>query len=149
MLLTTQYLEEADQLADRIAVIDHGRLIAEGTADDLKSRIGGEILTVSVADDSHLPDALRILSAHGDEIPVVDDGQRRVTVPVSDGAALLAGVVRELDDAGATLSEIGLRQPTLDEVFLALTGRPAEHDANSTSNGTVLETSAASRTGGR
>ena len=149
VLLTTQYLEEADQLADRIAVIDHGRLIAEGTAEELKSRIGGEMLTVSVADSAHLPDAVRILAAHGDDAPVVDGGQRRVTVPVSDGAGLLAGVVRELDDAGATLSEIGLRQPTLDEVFLALTERPAEDVAKSNGDGAVLAPSAVSQPGGR
>jgi ABC-2 type transport system ATP-binding protein len=81
----------------------------------------------------------RILAADGDDTPVVDDGQRRVTVPVSDGAGLLAGVVRELDEAGATL----------DEVFLALTGRPAEDGATSNAKGELLEPSAATHTGGR
>ena len=149
VLLTTQYLEEADQLADRIAVIDQGRLIAEGTAADLKSCIGGEILTVSVADAAHLPDASRILATHGDDTPVLDDAQRRVTVRVSEGAGLLAGVIRALDDAGATLTEIGLRQPTLDEVFLALTGRPAEGAPQSNGSDALLAPSAATQSGER
>ena len=148
VLLTTQYMEEADQLADRIAVIDRGRLIAEGTPAELKSRSGGEVLTVRAADDACLPEVQRVLGAHGDDTPVVDSEHGRVSVRVSDGAGLLAGVVRALDDAGVALSEIGLRQPTLDEVFLALTGRRAEDGAESNDDGAKSAPAAVNRPGG-
>ena len=125
VLLTTQYLEEADQLADEIVVIDHGRIIAQGTAADLKARSGGEHLTVRVSDLASLEQVRRVLEAEGDAPPVVDEAVGTVSVAVTNGPARLAGVVRRLDEASVTIADIGLRQPTLDEVFLSLTGHRA------------------------
>ncbi len=128
VLLTTQYLEEADQLADTIVVIDHGKVIAQGTAAELKSRTGGEFLTVRVSDLAMLDGARRVLAAAGDGEPVVDAAAGAVSVAVSNGAARLAGVVRDLDAAAVAIADVGLRQPTLDEVFLSLTGHRAASD---------------------
>ncbi len=125
LLLTTQYLEEADRLAHRIVVIDAGQVIASGTSDDLKSQVGGERIDVVVRDATRLRDAQSALSRAVGADAHLDTGARRVTVPVVGGAAALAGVVRELDAAGVTVDDIGLRRPTLDEVFLRLTGRTA------------------------
>ena len=125
VLLTTQYLEEADQLADEIVVIDHGRIIAQGTAADLKARSGGEHLTVRVSDLASLEHVRRVLEAEGHAPPVVDEAVGTVSVAVTNGPARLAGVVRRLDEASVTIADIGLRQPTLDEVFLSLTGHRA------------------------
>ena len=126
VLLTTQYLEEADQLADEIVVIDHGRIIAQGTATELKARSGGEHLTVRVSDLAALEAVRGVLEAEGDGPPTVDEAVGTVSVAVSNGPARLAGVVRRLDEASVTIADIGLRQPTLDEVFLSLTGHRAE-----------------------
>jgi ABC-2 type transport system ATP-binding protein len=127
LLLTTQYLEEADALADTIAVVDHGRIIARGTADELKSQVGGERIEVVVRDRAAVPRAMDVLSAdcHGEV--TLDEHTRRLTVPASGGgASVLVQVVRDLDEAGITIDDIGLRRPTLDDVFLALTGHAAE-----------------------
>ncbi|MCY3748165.1 MAG: ATP-binding cassette domain-containing protein [Chloroflexi bacterium] len=134
VLLTTQYLEEADQLADEIVVIDHGRIIAQGTAADLKARSGGEHLTVRVSDLAALEEVRQVLEAEGDGPPTVDDATGTVSVAVSNGPARLAGVVRRLDEAEVAIADIGLRQPTLDEVFLSLTGHRA---ANETADATT------------
>ena len=126
VLLTTQYLEEADQLADQIVVIDSGLVIASGTADELKAQIGGEQIDIVVHEAAHLAGAVEALSRIGSGVPHVDEDARRVTVPVRGGAAALVEVVRELDLVGIAVEDLALRRPTLDEVFLALTGQGAE-----------------------
>ncbi|MFD4633256.1 ATP-binding cassette domain-containing protein [Streptomyces sp. NPDC058284] len=118
VLLTTQYLEEADQLADRMSVIDGGRVVAEGTADDLKGKLGGDRIDVVVRDAAHLPRTAELLP-HG---ATVDADRRMVSAPVTDRMEALTGVVRALLDAGIDAEDVALRRPTLDEVFLSLTG---------------------------
>ena len=125
VLMTTQYLEEADLLADDIAVIDHGTLIARGTALELKQRTGGERLEILVTKEEQVPAAAAALSALSGETPFVDATARHVSVPVSSHGGILTRAVRELDAAGVEVDDIGFRRPTLDEVFLALTGKPA------------------------
>ena len=125
VLLTTQYLDEADELADSIVVIDHGSIIAQGTSDDLKARTGGTYLTVRVSDLSVLNAVSELLAVEGDAPPIVNVHSGEVAVAVTNGPARLAGIVRRLDEASIAIVDIGLRQPTLDEVFLSLTGRPA------------------------
>ncbi|MFV2118542.1 ATP-binding cassette domain-containing protein [Streptomyces sp. Act-28] len=127
VLLTTQYLEEADHLAHEICVVDHGRVIARGTSDQLKARTGGERVEVVV----HAPDQIaagrEVLAAFGRGGGVtVEEHTRRLTVPVTGGAKLLAEVIRELDARGVGIDDIGLRRPTLDDVFISLTGHSAE-----------------------
>ncbi|WKX72272.1 ATP-binding cassette domain-containing protein [Streptomyces sp. XD-27] len=129
LLLTTQYLEEADRLADDIAVVDHGRVIARGTADQLKARVGGERVEVVVHEREHIATAEAVLRALGKGETSVREHTRQVTVPVTGGARLLAEVIRELDARGVEIDDIGLRRPTLDDVFIALTGHGAEAEA--------------------
>src|SRR5215217_847598 len=121
VLLTTQYLEEADQLADRITVIDNGKVVADGRADELKRRVGGQTLQVRPSSRGDLNSAKRILGELTGVAPVLDDDGGLLTAPVSD-ADLLYPVVRKLDEAGIVADELDLRLPSLDEVFLALTG---------------------------
>ncbi|MEU4098477.1 ATP-binding cassette domain-containing protein [Streptomyces sp. NPDC026673] len=121
VLLTTQYLEEADQLADRISVVDRGRVIADGTADELKARTGGDRIDVVLRDAAHLAAAKDLLPATGEEVSV-DADRRLLSAPVADRMAALTGVVRGLEAAGIEAEDIALRRPTLDEVFLHLTG---------------------------
>jgi oleandomycin transport system ATP-binding protein len=128
VLLTTQYLDEADQLAHDIAVIDHGQVIATGTPDELKSRVGGRVLEVSPADPAELPRVAEALARYTAAEPVIEPESGQVTVRVSDAAAFPA-VVRRLDDEGIALAEFALRKSSLDEVFLTLTGHPAQSDA--------------------
>ncbi|NTW38839.1 MAG: ATP-binding cassette domain-containing protein [Cellulomonadaceae bacterium] len=130
LLLTTQYLEEADALADSIMVIDHGRVIAQGTADQLKAQVGGERLEVTVTDAARVGEAGALLAPLGVGEPVVDTHRRSLVVPVSGGASVLMDGLRVLDAAGIAIDDVGLRRPTLDDVFLSLTGRPAEEVAD-------------------
>ncbi|MEU6605277.1 ATP-binding cassette domain-containing protein [Streptomyces shenzhenensis] len=126
LLLTTQYLEEADHLAHEIAVVDHGRVIAKGTSDQLKARTGGERVEVVVHEREHITTAAEVLRGFGKGDTTVEAHTRKLTVPVSGGAKLLAEVIRELDTRGIEIDDIGLRRPTLDDVFLSLTGHLAE-----------------------
>ncbi|MFF8927797.1 ATP-binding cassette domain-containing protein [Streptomyces longwoodensis] len=126
LLLTTQYLEEADHLAHDIAVVDHGRVIARGTSDQLKARTGGERVEVVVHERDAIATAAEVLRGFGKGDTTVEDHTRKLTVPVTGGAKLLAEVIRELDGRGIEIDDIGLRRPTLDDVFLSLTGHAAE-----------------------
>ena len=126
ILMTTQYLEEADRLADDIAVIDHGVVIARGNADQLKRQVGGERLEITISDDAPIDVAERVLGTLGEGAVLVNAATRRVSVGVTSHGALLTRAIRELDAAGVNVDDIGFRRPTLDEVFLAVTGRPAE-----------------------
>ena len=123
VLLTTQYLEEADQLADDIMVLDHGRVISQGTPEELKNQAGDQVLELRTVDGGQLALAAKIVETVTGA-PVTDDGLV-ASVPVTD-AALLPEVVRRLDEQGVSVGELSLRKPSLDEVFLALTGRTAE-----------------------
>ncbi|MFG3507668.1 ATP-binding cassette domain-containing protein [Streptomyces sp. NPDC047821] len=121
VLLTTQYLEEADQLADRISVVDRGRVIADGTADELKGKVGGDRIDIVVRDARHLAAAAALVPDAD-----VDEDRRLVSAPVADRMAALTRVVRDLESAGIEAEDIAVRRPTLDEVFLHLTGEPKE-----------------------
>jgi oleandomycin transport system ATP-binding protein len=125
VLLTTQYLDEADELADEIVVIDHGRVIASGTPDELKAKTGSQTLAVRPEDDAHLPDVISVVGELTHAEPDVHGSL--VTAPVTD-PHLLSAVVRRLDDAGVVLTELTLRNSSLNEVFLSLTGHSAEED---------------------
>ncbi|MER5869440.1 ATP-binding cassette domain-containing protein [Streptomyces sp. NPDC002044] len=128
LLLTTQYLEEADHLAHDICVVDHGKVIARGTSDELKARTGGERVEVVVHERHHIGTAREVLAGFGKGETTVEEHTRKLTVPVSGGAKLLAEVIRELDGRGIEIDDIGLRRPTLDDVFISLTGHAAERD---------------------
>jgi len=125
LLLTTQYLEEADLLADNIVVIDHGKVIAEGTADALKSQVGGERLEITVSDEAHFETAVTVLTPLSSGEVTVEADRRSIVVPVTGGAAVLADALRRLDGEGVPVDDVGLRRPTLDDVFLSLTGHAA------------------------
>jgi ABC-2 type transport system ATP-binding protein len=130
LLLTTQYLEEADQLADRIAVIDLGTVIAEGTSDELKDRIGGEVLELHIDDRADLARVAETLTGVGAGAPTLDHDGGIVRIPVgNDGFDALRDSVRRLDEAKVWVADIALHRPTLDDVFLSLTGRVAEDGA--------------------
>jgi ABC-2 type transport system ATP-binding protein len=129
LLLTTQYLDEADLLADNIVVIDRGRKIAEGTSDQLKAQVGGERIEITVLDGERTVEASELLSEYAVGQVVVDAELRSLRVPVTGGASVLVEALRVLDTAGIGVDDVGLHRPTLDDVFLTLTGRGAEEDS--------------------
>jgi daunorubicin resistance ABC transporter ATP-binding subunit len=135
VVLTTQYLEEAERLAHRIVVIDTGRVVADGTADDLKNRAGGAVLEVHVANSADLSRAAALLADLGDGPPHLDSVRHRIAVPTSGGAKVLLAAGRRLDDAEVALEDLGIRRPTLDEVFLSLTGHAVSVPLNDMSAG--------------
>ncbi|WP_343950087.1 ATP-binding cassette domain-containing protein [Nonomuraea longicatena] len=122
VLLTTQYLEEADRLADQIAVIDRGRVVAEGTPDQLKSRVGGDQIDLVLRDAADLPVAEQVLTTATGKPAVVEKDARRLNAPVADRLGTLTEVMRRLEESGVEVEDIALRRPTLDEVFLSITG---------------------------
>jgi ABC-2 type transport system ATP-binding protein len=135
VLLTTQYLDEADQLAARIVIVDHGRVVADGTPGELKARAGRDVIEVHTRDAADLEAAARALARVGTDEPAVDAPTRRVSLPVDAGTERLTAAARALEDEDVTVDDISLRRPTLDEVFLALTGRvldpdPDHHDGS-------------------
>jgi ABC-2 type transport system ATP-binding protein len=129
VLLTTQYLEEADELADTIAVVDRGRIIAEGTARELKRQVGGERIEVHLHRLEDISFVESVLARHGDGDIAVDESTRQLSIAAGGGAERLFGVFRELDEAGIAVDDIGMRRPTLDDVFLSLTGHVADATA--------------------
>jgi ABC-2 type transport system ATP-binding protein len=128
LLLTTQYLEEADRLADDILVVDHGKVIARGDARSLKRQVGGDNIGITVADPATLDEAAALLTTCTGADPVTDRPMRTVTAPTTDGVAGLAAIANALADRGLAVEDLSLRQPTLDEVFLTLTGVAIDHD---------------------
>ncbi|MDN5757387.1 MAG: ATP-binding cassette domain-containing protein [Tomitella sp.] len=135
VLLTTQYLEEADNLADDIVVIDHGRSIAHGTADQLKNDFGADRIELIVADAADIPLARETLEQSSGRAAQVDESSRTLAVPAPGGSRMLMDTLRRLDAEGIEMSDIGLRRPTLDDVFLALTGHAAEGGPTGGENG--------------
>ena len=128
ILLTTQYLEEADRLADDIFVVDHGAVIARGDARSLKRQVGGDQIGLVVSDPAHLDAAVAILTEATGSPPLVDTAGRSATAPTNDGTRALATAAGRLADAGIGVDDLGVHQPTLDEVFLTLTGMPIDPD---------------------
>jgi ABC-2 type transport system ATP-binding protein len=128
VLLTTQYLDEADNLASHVVIIDHGRVVASGTPSELKGRVGGKVIEVHVRDRADLPQVAQVLSRSGPGQVRIDQGTRQVGASVKGGAEgggrVLMEALRAVEEAGVEVEDIALRQPRLDEVFLALTGQP-------------------------
>jgi len=132
VLLTTQYLDEADNLASHIVIIDHGRVVAAGTPAELKRRIGGKVIEVHVRHDDDVAQVARVLQGFDHRDIRIDDATRQVSVSVDSAGPVLMNALRAVEDAGVDVEDVALRQPKLDEVFLTLTGRPdaeAELDA--------------------
>jgi ABC-2 type transport system ATP-binding protein len=130
LLLTTQYLDEADQIADQIAVIDTGRVIAEGTPGQLKSQIGGDQIDVELSDSQDLAKAAEVIARITGSQPEIDEDNLHISAPVRNRVAAMTETVRELDAINLEVADIALRRPTLDEVFLRLTGHKAENEVS-------------------
>jgi len=126
VLLTTQYLEDAERLAHHLVVIDHGRVIAEGTTDQLKDMLGGDVIELRVPEGTLFDDVVRAVESTGDGAMVLDRERKRITLPATEGSFTLRAVLQCLDDAGLEVHDIGIRRPSLDDVFLSLTGHGAE-----------------------
>mgnify|MGYP000860923288 CR=1 FL=1 len=141
ILLTTQYLEEADRLADDILVVDHGTIIAQGDARSLKRQVGGDNIGITIADPTRLDDVAAVLARVTGADPIIDRGSRTVTAPTSGGVTGLAEVANALAAAGHEVEDLSLRQPTLDEVFLTLTGLPMDADDEPTADRSKQEVS--------
>jgi daunorubicin resistance ABC transporter ATP-binding subunit len=148
LLLTSQYLEEADRLADRITVIERGRIIATGSPNELKQQVGGDVVEVSTARAGDLDRLVALLSGLGSARPLADVRGQRVSVPTSDGVATVLAAARRIEQSQIPITDLGLRQPSLDEVFLTLTSAAQKSDAAPasapapTSNGRVVERAA-------
>jgi ABC-2 type transport system ATP-binding protein len=130
VLLTTQYMEEAERLAHRIVVIDTGKVIAEGSAEQLKEQLGGDLLEARVTNPADLDRAAALLGEVAAAIPRIDPDQQRVSVPTTAGTALLLAAGRRFEDEGIRLDDLGIRRPSLDDVFLSLTGAAASHNGD-------------------
>jgi ABC-2 type transport system ATP-binding protein len=144
VLMTTQYLDEADKLAQHVAIVDHGRVIAHGTPAELKTRAGCDVVEVRGRRAADLPVLAEALAPIGSDEPRVDDGTNRVTIPVADGRAAVAAAVRALDQVDVEIDDVGLRRPTLDDVFLTLTGaRAGDEGTNDDSDDDIEQPGAA------
>jgi len=133
VLLTTQHMDEAEHLADRIVVLDTGRVVAQGTADELKDQLGGDVLEIRVADPADLERAAALVAPFGSTPPRLDVDLKEVSLPVKGSAKVLIAAGRALDDSGIALDDLGIRRPSLDDVFLSFTGHPSVSDGDADS----------------